>query len=490
MNTIEHTDDTNDTNDTNDINDNINTNTSENKNIVSQIHLFTASSICMLNILRDALQRTNDNNNDNDNSDKFNQRDEISYSKFMGASKKYIDSITRNDEEFDYARFIKKAFTTFKNKEQCCQLLKKDKALFDVRDTENKIVTILPGIDIRFGYKYLTNDEINKFWQYLYLFSCSVFNMIKINNEDKFNNSEKYEIVRETNTKMQQELSMTGIMFNNQVFNPFIGLTDHSMNGANKNENTTNQNYGFEDMFTGANLPSLDGPSISIDNILKMLQVDKIFNENKLNDELKNISDSQINEATDRIIELLGAGGNSDIKEVCGTLIQDIVESLRTNGINNISKTLKDVTDKARNIIEPNKMIQTAESMKSFMANSQDKLKDFKDPNTGNPIGESLMKNLPTDFMNMFTKNFNIPIDDDNDNDNDNDDNNAPVVIQKEEHDIIIEKNNNGDTIKVNTYDNVSVMTSKRDKQKQNKQNEQNEQNEQNKSNKSKSKSK
>jgi hypothetical protein len=160
-----------------------------------------------------------------------------------------------------------------------------------------------------------------------------------------------------------------------------------------------------------------------------MLGVDKMFDEKKLNEELKEIGDKQINEATEKIVGLLGASNNPEVKDVCNILIQDIVNNFKENGISNIGDTLKKVAENAKKNIEISKMKKTAESMKFFMANSQNNMKDMKDAN-GNPIGQQMMNSMaiPLNMMNFMNKS--APFGTNNDNTAENEDVTNNVEIE------------------------------------------------------------
>jgi hypothetical protein len=354
------------------------TNSNTNKDTVIYIQRFTVSSISLLNLLQSVCT--------NQPTDKIQGKDRKAVDKFIESSQKFIDTMKNPDEDFDYTRFIKKAFSVLKTEEQCIQIKEKSSDLLNIRDGENKIVTILPGLDLKIGYKFLSESEKINFWQYMYLFIDSVFCLIKITNPIKF---PKYEHVVETLKFIEVELSQTGIMFKDQIFNPFIGIGD----------NLTE--YSVDQMFTGGELPKQH--QMSIDTILSMMGVDKMFDETKINEQLKGIGEDQVNEATEKIIGLLGASDNKEIKDTCNTLIQDIVNNFKENGISNIGDTLKKVAENAKKTIDITKMKKTAESMKNFMANSQEKMKDLKDAK-GNPIGQQMLNSMsvPLSMMNMM----------------------------------------------------------------------------------------
>lgn len=352
----------------------------ENKELVIQIQRFTASSIGLLNLLCDVCNTLlQDNKN-------ISQKEYNVTTKFLTSSQKFMTDIKQNSDGFDSTRFVKKAYSALRTIDGCNYLKNKDAALFSMRDENNRIVTIISGIDLRIGYRLLNANQIEQFWQYMYLFSSSVYNMIKNANTIKFNNQLH---VNDTLQYIESALTKTGVVFNNMIFNPFIGLGE------------SNEQYSLNDMFTGDALPKEH--KMSIDNVLNMLGVDKMIDEHKLDEQLKELGQEQVNEATEKIASLLGAENNAEIKEVCETLIQDIVANLKENGINNIGTTLQKVAQNARGKIELSKMQKTAESMQHFMANSQEKVKNLKDAD-GNPIGQDILNNLSLP-MNML-KNF------------------------------------------------------------------------------------
>lgn len=353
----------------------------ENKNLIVHIQRFTASSIGILNLLQDVCNiRISDNN--------ISQKEQNLITKFLNSSNRFISDIKQNTESFNSTRIVKKAFSALKTVNACNYLKSKDSKLFSMRDENKCIVTIISGIDIRIGYRLLSETQINQFWQYIYLFTSSVYNMIKNANPTKFNN---HIHVSETLKYIENDLTQTGVIFNNMVFNPFIGIGEN------------NEEYSLNDMFTGDTLPSEH--KMSIDNVLNMLGVDKMFDEHKLDEQLKDIGQEQVNEATEKIASLLGAQNNTEVKEVCETLIQDIVLNLKQNGISNIGDTLQKVAQNAKGKIELSKMQKTAESMKQFMANSQERVKNLTDEN-GNPIGEDILNNLSTPMNILKSMNF------------------------------------------------------------------------------------
>jgi len=346
-----------------------------------QLQQFMASNIVMLELLHSACVETKN---------ELNERELQAKIRFETTSQKFIEQLKKSDDNFDYTKFVRKAFSVLKVPQHCEYLLNMDSALFTLRDNENKIMTILPGLDLKVAYNFLSDEKVKQFWQYMHLFANTVFHLIKDANEEAF--SIKYTHITNAMTTIEQNITKTGILFNNQIFNPFIGV----------GTNVDNLDYNIESMFVNGELPKQQ--NISIDSMLSMLGVKNMLNEEKLKEELKNFSEDNAKEASDKILDLLGATGNSEIKDVCNILIADIVSNFKTNGLDNFGETLMKVAENAKTNIDAKKMKKTAEQMHHFMANSQDKLKNMKDAD-GNPIGEQLMKmSGPLSMLNLFNK--------------------------------------------------------------------------------------
>jgi len=356
-------------------------NNNDSFSLSNQIQWFTASSIGILELLQTSCQRQ-------DQGDRYIDR-------FISSSQKLIENLKELDQNFDYSRFVKKAFSVLKTPESCSLLREKNSKLLNLRDENNKKITIIPGIDLGIGYKTLTPEENIQFWQFMFLFSSSIFSMIKASNSEKFS---KYVHVEQTNQHINDVLMKTGVLFNDRVFNPFIGLGEKD------------GTYQLDDMFTQGELPKQQ--NVSIESVLKMMGVDKMFDETKLNEQLKNLTDTQMKEATDGILKLMGAQNNPEVKEVCDLLVHDIVSQLKEGGfnLNNMSDTMFKVAENAKDRIDMDKMRKTVSSMKNFMENSHEKIRNMKDEN-GNPIGEQLMSKMagPLSMINLMNG-MNIPM--------------------------------------------------------------------------------
>jgi hypothetical protein len=312
----------------------------------------------------------------------------------LKATEQFLFGLMNKDEEFDYPRFIKKVYNVLKIDEALEMIKNKDSKVFMMKGDDGKIITIIPGIDIKFAMKLMDEEQKALFWQYFYLFIVSTFNIIIKTNPSK---KEKFTKSIEIIESLNEELQKTGIMVKNQIFNPFTGL------------GIDDKTYTMDQMISGSisdNSTLYQASQITgLMELLNMMGFEKVINPVTLKETMENITEEQIVEAKDQILKMLGAEDNEDIDEVCGTLIRDIVENIKLNGMEDIGKSLMSIAANTRNKIDMNKMKTTESSMNFFMKNSLEKMKDMKDEN-GSPIGQNIMS-MFSQFMPMPPSNDN-----------------------------------------------------------------------------------
>lgn len=390
-----------------------NTNTNTNKRELSEnekkeimlLNWFTSSTISILNLLRESMRLTIDegpfvdvvyDNKDKDDEQlpkKFYELelDDIelkqlepsdltetqkrNFDKFMKSSLTMINNLKKND--FDYGLLIKKGFKVLQSKESTNFLLDEDFSVFKQKDEDGKYMTIIKGVDIRFGCKFLTNSRDKAlFWQYMNLFSVSIFRLIEFSNEKKM---KKYSNVKMATLELEQRLSKSGLMFGDKFFNPFIGI--HELGSK----------YSMDDLYQSVSkTEKMDG--FGIGSILKMMGIDKILSSEKLKEELDKIGDEDIEKATNTISQLLG-NDDEDSKEVYGTLIKDMITGLKKDGLDNPNKLIDRMMGSIDKKFSKEKMEKTMNSVSNFMDNSEDRLKELKDKD-GNPVGEQIMDKM------------------------------------------------------------------------------------------------
>lgn len=308
------------------------------------------------------------------------------------------------DDNFDQGRIIKKIYKTLSIPIYTQKMIDQDITLFNERNNENKIVTIIPGINIGsvIGSETFNKEDLQYFWGNLYIVYVSTVKMIaSINKHNKI--GDKWKTVE----ILQEKITNMGMLSekNKKLFNPFIGLTNNLLTSTD----TIIENSGLESVSAQGGL----SPEMTTENFTQMLMskiggeklaslgLEKMLNLDKLNEQLKNINQNDIDDATNNITNMLGATDDSDVKDVCSELVGNIVSELKTNGIKDIFSTAKTVSDKIGSQMDKNKMKKTASHLGNFMKNAGENMKSMKDEN-GNPIVNDDMMKMLTNSLKMF----------------------------------------------------------------------------------------
>lgn len=313
---------------------------------------------------------------------------------------KLLSQYRSDTENLNEGKIIKKVYRTLRDN---LNLLKdKDGSLFTVKDNDGKIMTIVPGVDIGLIYKNLNDEEKVKFWQFMYLMFISSVKMVHSANENKMS-SGKNKDVFDSVESMEKELTRTGLTIRGMAFNPFVGI-----DGVSNKEQ-----FGVNELYSG-DVPKQAAtgiPGVDINMVLQQLGIQNVVDVDKINDQLKNITEEEIQDATKNITNIIGANDDPDVADVCNTLVRSIVENLKENGINDMMGTLQSISQSVGDKIDPSKMKKTANTMNGFMQNSQSQLRNMKDEQ-GNNIGEQLFKAMggPLNMAKEFSEgnvNFN-----------------------------------------------------------------------------------
>jgi hypothetical protein len=279
-----------------------------------------------------------------------------------------------NTKEVMQGKIIKKIYRVLtQNVDKLCSL---DVSLFFLKNDKNETVTIIPGLDMGLIVKNMTDEDLSFFWPHVYMLYISTVNMVSLNN-----NLKKEGKIWEVMPELTKKVLDAGLIKDDKLLNPFIGVSSDSTE------------YNVDEMFTNVNeFKTPDG--LSLENILSMTGMDKFMNFDQLNDQLKNISDMDISSTSQSITQLLG--GDSDVSDICGSLMEGIVSEMKANpdkGLTGIFDVAKNVTDRIGSSLDKDKMKKTVQQLSSFMSNSEEKLKNLKDEQ-GNPVGENIMKQM------------------------------------------------------------------------------------------------
>lgn len=258
--------------------------------------------------------------------------------------------------------------------------------LFCLHNANGAVVTIIPSIDFGLVTKNMSENELTNLWGYLYMLYISAVGMILEANELKEGK------VWDKLPEMREKVTKMGLMKDGKIFNPFVGL--HTESG----------NYDVETMFSNVDKTIPTGPSM--EDMMKLTGVDKLIDIGQLKDQLHNVNQDDIRDATKNITQMLGAEGDQDVDDVCSTLVGEIVRELKANpnaGIQNLFDITGKITGNLGNKLDKQKMAKTATKLMSFLQNGESNLKKLTD-DQGNPIGEQIMKSLegPLKFAQTF----------------------------------------------------------------------------------------
>ncbi len=282
------------------------------------------------------------------------------------------------DSNVDQIKIIKKVFYVLKDNMEL--LDKKDQNLFTIRNPEGKITSIVPGININLVYDFFDETEKQKVWFYLYALFVSSVTLVYSNTPE----SKHKKSVTDMVAKLRKEMSTMSKDLGTDImaYNVFMGL--NNMEG----EGEVNMDAL---MSKDIMIPGTEANS----GFLNSLGLGNLMNLGSLSDEIKKFSDDDVTDTVNTLGEMLG--NDTDVKDVCSTMVKTVIDDLKTNGVENIFDIAQRVSSKLGGVISHEKMAKTAFKMGDLMENNKDKLKDLKDDN-GNPIGENLFKQFQSTF--------------------------------------------------------------------------------------------
>lgn len=328
--------------------------------------LFMASTALLLNTIKSNV--TDVNKQIRKNTDKF-----------------YDALVAKKFTVEDIGGIIKKTFTVISSN---IQLLKdQNTKLFKLRENKNNKslrVTILPGIDLEEAYNLIGDDARALLWKYVKSLYVASSRLILMVNKTGFSD----DIIQKTNDVSnnfnQQEIFTTfhttfpdSTLIDKEDFDPFIGV------GAN-----VGAGFSVNDIVSVSKSSNQGGSATDtgLSSMLKMVGADKMLNLEDLSNQLKNINQKDINDATDNIKKLLGNNIDEGTSEMISIMLNDITQELKTDNltkgdpINNIVKIAETVAKNMIPKIDPKKV-----DMNKVWASTQNMAKNYVD-DKGNKV--------------------------------------------------------------------------------------------------------
>jgi len=248
-------------------------------------------------------------------------------------------------------------------------------------------ILILPKINIKFYWENANETQQKRFWVYL--------KMLYILSEL---------CLDESNSIMGDELTKQ-LPENKPEFNPYVGVgpTDETNNSSS---------YGVNNMFSGVeeqgNIETGIGP------MAEMLGVDL----DKLTDELKNMGDGDVDEATNNIMGMLGTGVDPKTSSAISEMLVNISSELKTTDISknnlfeNIAGIAKSVASKMKPKVESGEL-----NISDLLTSTQNIASQY--------VGETGDNNFnPVEMINSMMNSSNMATVNENNTENNNEGNN------------------------------------------------------------------
>jgi hypothetical protein len=336
---------------------------SSEKRMAINVQRFISSSVCITKMLFEAANKRFD--------ETTNLKEKSAITDYVATCDKIMNNI-KNEALFNHTMFIKKAFRVIREPTNCTYIMNKNQELFNIRDSENKIITLLMGLDIKFGYRYFSDTEKSKFWQYMYLFVYCVYSLIVPSNPEII---KKYPEVKTLVDVLEKDIISSKILLDDGIFNAYLGIEKDD------------ENVSMADLLNGENATMKDFSLASLMKTVGGIDLDQISKE------LENIDDEKMNEITDTISEMMGSKGDSDIKELCSGFLKEAQEKIKVKGFDNIEGTLMDIAKNAKNNINVSKLNKLKSGFKHFKKSGMEQLKKM------NKDGTNPMANLNPDML-------------------------------------------------------------------------------------------
>ena len=339
-----------------------------NKKIYIYQNLFVSSVVTIVNLIKKVSF---------DNNDKINPDKKQAHEKLRITCDDILKEYNNTNENIDQVRIIKKVFKVLSANH--IFIKQRDNSLFSVRTKENKIMTIIPGLNINLCIDLFDESQQNILWESIESMFFTSVKMVYLMTDKSRHDKNILELVSELENKSLKKLN-----------NFFMGL--------NNTDDTTE--LSMDQLMTNdIVIPGTEANS----GVLGKLGVDKLMNPEALADELKKFTDDDVTDTINTLTSMLG--NDSDVKDVCSTMVKSVLDDIKTNGIENMFTIAERVSGTLRGKIDEQKMAKTASGMSELLNSNKDKFDELKD-DKGNPVGADFLKQFQNtlNMAKMFQK--------------------------------------------------------------------------------------
>ena len=145
-----------------------------------------------------------------------------------------------------------------------------------------------------------------------------------------------------------------------------------------------------------------------IKQIIKMTGIDKMLNFDDLNEQLQNVTEDEIEDATKGISKLFGGEGSTKISDTCSTIAKGFIGTLRTNKPKTLDGFIDTIMSSSSNLKVDTGDFEEMSSHLDKMTGSVDMMDNIKGmtDEKGNNIGEQMASMLekPMQTLNNIKK--------------------------------------------------------------------------------------
>lgn len=275
-----------------------------------------------------------------------------------------------------------------------------------------KGVQILPGLDISKTWSSLDQRQQKKSWTFLKMLLLLSTLVIEASEGGKVaeprNNkqdSEKLETpsdpqptgdAKEENTRGTDINSVVKSEDPNETteyvmdFNPYEGIK-----GGDDSE------FTVDDVYSGHSLDPVEFKGFDVESVMSMTGLDKIIDFSQITDQLKNISQEDIDTATANIKSLLGDNVDDETSKFLSDIFTDISNELKNTDMTSGGNTLQNMMNIAQKVssnIAPG--IGNNINLDSLLASAQNLSKNCRDE-SGKPVFDESQMGVLNNLMNV-----------------------------------------------------------------------------------------
>lgn len=266
---------------------------------------------------------------------------------------------------------------------------KSDHNIFKLKNSENMLITLIPGVDLSLISKsFQVDSEQNKFWGFIYVMFIASIKMTSNANKKKIT-EERVSKLKNMIKILQKRVNSYGMSSDKKLFNPYFGI----------NITSDGDTMSLEDMFS-----SIEPTNANIvESMMKNFSIDQYINVDSLNDQLRNIKESDLKITVDAVSKILNVGDNEGVRANLGIMIGELVKDLKENGVSNIFETTKKLSENLKEKLDPKSMQDTCGLMTDLINNGEERMKSL--------INESCPQTAETKKQNEeLLKKFSVPM--------------------------------------------------------------------------------